>query len=542
MSFYHRYELVKLVNNGDPKSFEAREIQTGQSVLLHLWSMGGDSSSASLLVRMRSLASQQPAAVAGRLIEVQESAQPPYAVTALESGFVSLESWLGSFAATAQPAHPQPPAADLSTSGPSRPASLAGPTVDMPITARPLSPQAPPATPPPHFQPPAPAPVSPPAQAVGEFTQMFQGSIAQPPVRPSTPPPPPSPSAAGSFTPSPAPAAAEQGEFTRLFASPSQPASPPQPAQSAGPGPLQAPQPPAPSEMGEFTRLFASPSPAPSAPPQASAPPAPAQSFTPLASPEFAPAPPPLATPPHPLFPAPAPQPIPAALDPSPHPLPPFPPSTPAPSPASGSGFTGMFGGPVQQPSSPAPPFGAPASPASQSGLSDFEKFFANPLGASPVPLEEIERGRMAAPTPPPSAKPFRGPGDFTLQFGRDAAKPASSSGPELSYSPPPAPTPQARMSSGATGIFSAPSPDYGPGFDSPAAPSGPGEFTRIIQGPPKQSDSPAPAPAQFAPPPSAVAAPVPQTKSKLTPVLLAVLSVVVVALLITVVILLFRK
>jgi hypothetical protein len=158
------------------------------------------------------------------------------------------------------------------------------------------------------------------------------------------------------------------------------------------------------------------------------------------------------------------------------------------------------------------------------------------------MPLEDIERGRMAGPAPPPSAKPFRGPGDFTLQFGRDAAKQQPSAGPDLSYTPPPAPTPQARMSSGATGLFSAPTPDYGGGFSSPAAPSGPGEFTRIIQGPPKQGDSAAPSPAHFSTPPSAVAAPAPQGKSKMMPILIAVLSIVVVALVITVVIIALKK
>ncbi|HNY41536.1 MAG TPA: hypothetical protein PKJ41_14140 [Bryobacteraceae bacterium] len=555
MSFYHRYELVKLVNNGDPKSFEAREIQTGRQVLLHLWSMGGDSSSSPLLTRLRALLAQDPAHAAGRLLEVQESAQPPYAVTALEPGFVSIEGWLASFAAGAQaqtfgitPVEP-PPAMPRS-------AFAAGPTVDMPITAPvafppslavppqpsvPVPPQAPPASPPPmtapeppQFRPPAPVP--PPVQEAGEFTRMFQGSIAQPSVRPPAAQPPAS--APPPYAPAPAPTApvaAEPGEFTRLFASPLQ-AAPATPA----PSPAFGSTPPAPGAgMGEFTRLFASPSAAPAPPLSSVQPAAPAQAFSPVPSPEFAPAPPPMATPPHPLFPEPGPQQ--SGFEPLKQPAPPLyaPPPVPA-APPPGSGFTDMFGGPVQQPSTPA--YGAPTHPPAQSGPSDFERFFANPLGASPMPLEEIERGRMAAPAPPPSSKPFRGPGDFTLQFGRDAAKQPPSASPELSYSPPPAPTPQARMSSGATGLFSAPTPDYGAGFSSPAAPSGPGEFTRIIQGPPKQGDSSAPPPAQFSTPPSAVAAPVPQGKSKLMPILMGVLAVVVVALVITVIILVLKK
>ncbi len=155
------------------------------------------------------------------------------------------------------------------------------------------------------------------------------------------------------------------------------------------------------------------------------------------------------------------------------------------------------------------------------------------------MPIEEIERGRMASPAPAPSAKPFRGPGDFTLQFGRDSVQQQQSSGPELSYAPPP--TPQARMSSGATGLFSAPAPDYGGA--GPVERSGPGEFTRIIQGPPKSGDSPAASSSPYsAPPPSAVAAPAPQSKSKMLPIVIAVLSIVVIALVIIVVVMLLRK
>ncbi len=220
--------------------------------------------------------------------------------------------------------------------------------------------------------------------------------------------------------------------------------------------------------------------------------------------------------------------------------------------PPPGSGFTELFGGPVQPPSSPSagagpafgtPPqsYGAPQSPQAQPKESEFEKFFASPFGASPMPIEQIEQGRMAPPSPAPSAKPFRGPGEFTLQFGRDAVQPQQPSGPELSYSPPP--TPQARMSSGATGLFSSPTPDYGPAGGGPAERSGPGEFTRIIQGPPKSGDSSAASGSPYSSPhPSAVAAPAPQSKSKLLPIAIALLSVVVIALVITVVILVLKK
>ena len=137
------------------------------------------------------------------------------------------------------------------------------------------------------------------------------------------------------------------------------------------------------------------------------------------------------------------------------------------------------------------------------------------------MPIEAIEQGKMAGKL-------------FLLE-----ANPT----PDIAYTPPPPPTPQARMSSGATGLFSAPKPNYGEFDSGPAAPSGPGDFTRIIQGPPKESDSSSSAPSYTsAPPPSAVAAPSPQQKSKAMPILLAVLAVVVVGLLITVVVLMLKK
>lgn len=160
------------------------------------------------------------------------------------------------------------------------------------------------------------------------------------------------------------------------------------------------------------------------------------------------------------------------------------------------------------------------------------------------MPIEAIEQGRMAPP-PPPSAKPFRGAGDFTLQFGRDSAlPPPPAAAPEIAYTPAPPPTPQARMSSGATGLFSAPKPNYGDFDSGPAAPAGPGEFTRIIQGPPKDDSGSGSSASSYssAPPPSAVAAPAPQPRSKTMPILFAVLALVVVGLLITVVVLMLKK
>jgi hypothetical protein len=334
MSFYHRYELVKLVYNGDPKSFEAREIQGGQPALLHLWSMGGDSPSAALLARMRGIVASYPAQAAGRIIDVQESAQPPYAVTAVEPGFSTLESWLDSLTASLRPE--QSPAAapaiepTLQFETPPAP-----PVAVQPPSFTPPPPPPQPATPPvqPQYQPPAvqavpqppafaapqppppaavppvqqqyaAAPPPPPPAAVlsqtpeppqGEFTRLFQGSIAQP-ASPAPPPPQAAPFTPPAAAAPPAQPAQQMGEFTRLFASPSaQPAAPPPP--SAAPAQSQG------AGMGEFTRMFASPTAQP-APPPVQPPP---QAFTP--QPAF----PPDAPPPTPV--APAPSSAPTSLD-----------------------------------------------------------------------------------------------------------------------------------------------------------------------------------------------------------------------------------
>ena len=36
MSFYQKYELMKLVSSGEPKTFQARDTATGRIVHLHL--------------------------------------------------------------------------------------------------------------------------------------------------------------------------------------------------------------------------------------------------------------------------------------------------------------------------------------------------------------------------------------------------------------------------------------------------------------------------------------------------------------------------
>ncbi|HRJ22032.1 MAG TPA: hypothetical protein PLF84_23515, partial [Bryobacteraceae bacterium] len=107
MSFYQRYELIKLVFNGEPKSFLAREVATGQEVFLHLWSPGARSAQTPLLLQLRALLDSGPAATSGQLLEVKDSDEPPYAVTAVVDGFSTLDEWSRRF--TGQPAAPPAP-------------------------------------------------------------------------------------------------------------------------------------------------------------------------------------------------------------------------------------------------------------------------------------------------------------------------------------------------------------------------------------------------------------------------------------------------
>ena len=58
MSFYRKYELAKLIDNGETKTFRASEITTGKLVFLHLLSGMDARRQASLLQRLR--ASSRP--------------------------------------------------------------------------------------------------------------------------------------------------------------------------------------------------------------------------------------------------------------------------------------------------------------------------------------------------------------------------------------------------------------------------------------------------------------------------------------------------
>lgn len=446
MSFYSRYELVKLVRNGEPKSFQAREIQTGRNVLLHLWGMGDESRRSPLLLHLRDQMRTDPAVLMGVVVEVQDAAEPPFVVTAFDEQFTDLEQWIQ---------------------------TRLGGAVEEPVAAAPVqAPQPPPIPAPPPPIPSAPAP-PPPAKEPGEFTRMF----VTPQVQPAAPQP-----------------AADQvaGEFTRLF-EPAQPQVPPavhHPQPPAVPLPQTVAPPAAAHTPGDFTRMFGGP----------------------VAQP--------IAQPPH----QPEPFAPPAQPQPQYRPMVNETPRPPVPQP------------PPYRPQFDQAPF-QPAPPAASQEEGEFAKFFGSSFASSSLPVEQIERGAVAPPPSDPAGRPFSGPSDFTIQFGKDQqGLPAQSHQPA-----PPAHTP---LPAGATGLFS--------GSDQPGSmplaqttrPAGPSEFTRVLQGPHlQQSGDMAPAPPlHSAPMPGAVPLPPPPQKSNLLGILVAVLSFLLILLLITVVVLVFKK
>lgn len=196
MSFFHKYELVRLLREGQSKSFEARERASGKPVLFHMLSPESLGGAVRLDESLRRLAGSP------QVIEVGEFAGAPYLVTERIPGLESIETWIREQAAAAPG-----PAAEQS-----RP-----PVADLP-------------------SPPAP----------GEFTRLFEGAPAAAKAE------------AAEDRPEADAAAGEPGEFTRYFlglapkerlpAEAGKPASSPMAAAPQWPG--------SGGEPGDFTRFF----------------------------------------------------------------------------------------------------------------------------------------------------------------------------------------------------------------------------------------------------------------------------------------------
>jgi len=533
MSFYKRYELDRLIADGETKTFRAIDNATGRAVLLHMF----NPKAAPVLAALKAKLASDPRVPRPPLLELGEFAGSPYAVTEVVAGFTNLRDWIAALPsspgvaapAPAAPGPSAPPASPSGSAGSTRRLSTTeqfhslfddSPRAIPPVSAPPaaVAPPAPAARPAPIPQPPpppianvpmspaasllsktvqppprqgaqisqqAPAPVTPAAPSdAGEFTRIFGGDSTPAPV------PTPRPAAPAQGAPSGAP---DQGEFTRMFGGASGPVRP-------------EPQSVAPMhEAGEFTRLFNSPLGVPSAPPS-------------------------------PAWPGSGGQ-------------PPQTNAAPASSPIEGPGqdeFTRMFGGqaasaPVSStpmastPMAPPPAAAAPASGApgsaspptrTDTGQGEFTRWFklepesVKPRSAPPAPppkppADDFERqfGPMpvdnpaapsfkedrgehtalfgmgqhaesinieeeqarAARSAAPEAKPFQAPSEFTRMFGP---------GEDRKLALPDTPRVQPRTTS-ASGLFG-PATQLGAKAQvtRPQTQVGPGEYTRLIATP----------------------------------------------------------
>jgi hypothetical protein len=211
MSFYQKYELERLIADGEVKTFRATENISGRLVFLHLFNPEAQP----VLVALRSRFAQDPLHLTPPLIALGEFAGNPYSVTEPIAPFTNLREWLGLAAAPAPVSIPP----------------IAKPVVEKTDSFARLFADSKPA--------PAPARSEP-----GEFTSFFGEAPAASKPQPASgeftswfgQPPPPSKSAPP----------AQTDEFAKMFGAPAQPTSrPPAPASSS-------------DDTSQFTRLFGS--------------------------------------------------------------------------------------------------------------------------------------------------------------------------------------------------------------------------------------------------------------------------------------------
>src|ERR1035441_2044161 len=105
MSFYKKYELQRLIADGEAKTFRAIESATGRTVFLHLFNAGGMALLASLKAKLVA-ASGKPVPP---LLEIGEFAGSQYAVTESSEPFSSLREWVDRQPEALLAASPAPP-------------------------------------------------------------------------------------------------------------------------------------------------------------------------------------------------------------------------------------------------------------------------------------------------------------------------------------------------------------------------------------------------------------------------------------------------
>ena len=169
MSFYQKYDLERLIADGDAKTFRAKENATGQQVLLHLFNPGGEP----ILAAIKAKLGGAPGKPAWPLLEIGDFAGSPYAVTDVIEPFTTLRDWVATVGAAPLPGVPM---------GAPRPAPPAAPVASPSARAQsPLNPDE-------QFSKRSEAAAAPkPAQEPGEFTRLFDIPAEKPPVKPGVP-------------------------------------------------------------------------------------------------------------------------------------------------------------------------------------------------------------------------------------------------------------------------------------------------------------------------------------------------------------------
>lgn len=419
MNFFQKYELERLLADGETKSFRAVENSTGRNVFLHFFNPQG----LSILAALKSKLEKTPGKPVLPLIELGEFAGSPYAVTERIVPFTTLREWVESL-----PSDGQAVISDTTE------------TIEIPK--------------------PAPQPAAIPGNQAGEFTRVFETPKPAAPAASAEPP-------MGEFTrmfeapvkPVP-PAEPSMGEFTRMFESPKAPATPKAPIPPRPAAPVSNPS------GGEFTRFFGGPS----EPPKQSNAPAPqGGEFTQFfGAGAKAPTQPPRSAPQSPNA-----KPQDAGefrqwFDPAPQAA-----SQPAPQPRQYNEYQDLFADtsipkaakPNPSQANSMPNWPAPG-PSTELETGQFTKLFGSGPSGEAINIEE-EQAR-AARAKQPESRPFQAPSEFTRVFGREEAARASSA-------------PAMQMDS-ASGIFGSLDQLKGLApAAAPAQPAaGPGEYTRM--------------------------------------------------------------
>ena len=201
MSFYKKYELQRLIADGEAKTFRAIENSTGRLVYLHLFNPSGQR----LLAILKSKLGSVPGKPVAPLLEIGEFAGSTYAVTLPIEPFSGLREWVALNLDTSDPKMAETSPLLLV---PSQAAPVVTTSVPPLVSETPVPP-----APSPIPSPPVAAPPSLLTDQAGDFTRMF---VAMPPAKenpapPAAPLPPPPPVAAP-----PSLLADQAGEFTRM--------------------------------------------------------------------------------------------------------------------------------------------------------------------------------------------------------------------------------------------------------------------------------------------------------------------------------------